>query len=135
MEHRWSARKPHECSVAIDSPFRTQAIGWMRNIGLGGMFVETGALVLPTNAPVLVGFTFVMKDEYEEPFRLPGLVVRRTPAGVGIMFLETAADKLGALRRALYAEPRTRAVQPPKVKGVEAYRPESVNRIARETGG
>ena len=135
MEHRWSARKRHECSVAIDSPFRAQVTGRMHNIGLGGIFVETGTSVLPANAPVVVGFVFVMEDEDEEPLRLPGLVVRRTPTGVGIMFLETAADKLGALRRVLYAEPRTRVVQPPRVKGVEAYRPENVDRIARETSG
>lgn len=103
MEHRWSVRKPYECCVAISAVQIGSGIGVMRNIGLGGTFVETGGLLLPVNAPVHLGFVLVDDDDaLENPFRLHGMVVRRADTGVGIMFLETAPDVLQSLRRALY---------------------------------
>lgn len=112
MEHRWSVRKEYEGSVAVNSPNRGTALCRMRNIGLGGMFIETGTLVLPANTPVDIGFTLLDDDELLIPFRLQAIVVRRVSTGVGVMFLETSAHNLNALRRALYPERRTDAAQP-----------------------
>ena len=106
MEHRWSERRQCERSVAVNSPGRGAAIARIRNIGLNGMFIETGALVLPTNTPVDVAFALVDDGELKIPFRLQAIVVRRVSTGVGIMFLETAADAIDALRSVLYREPR-----------------------------
>jgi PilZ domain len=106
MEHRWSVRKPYGCNVALTAARIGSATADMRNIGLGGTFVDTRNLLLPVNALVHVGFVLIDDDQLESPFRLRGMVVRRTSTGVGIMFLETAADILGALRRALYSESR-----------------------------
>lgn len=102
MEHRWSLRKPYECCVAVSAGHTGSAIGVMRNIGFGGTFVDTGGLLLPRYAPLRLGFVLVDDDAAESPFRMRGMVVRRTPAGVGIMFLDTAADLLESLHRALY---------------------------------
>lgn len=104
MEHRWSVRKPYECCVAVSALQIGSGSGVMRNVGLGGTFVDTGGLLLPVNAPVHLGFVLVDDDARENPFRLDGMVVRRAGTGVGIMFLETAADLLAWLHRTLYPQ-------------------------------
>lgn len=101
MEHRWNVRKPHQSSVIVDCPRSGLAATRLRNIGIGGMFVETGKADLPLNAVVSVAFTLGHDDNREE-FCLPALVVRRTVNGAGIMFLESDLDMLQALRSALH---------------------------------
>lgn len=102
MEHRWNTRKSLGCRVALYLPRRGTAIGRMRDIGLGGMFIETTDVVLGPHMPLHVAFT-LDDGNRESVFRLHAMVVRRTPAGAGIMFLETADPVLDALRRVLYA--------------------------------
>ena len=100
MEHRWSVRKPHQCSVIVDCPRGGLAATQLRNIGIGGMFVETGKVDLPLNALVSVAFT-LSRDDNRDEFCLPALVVHRTDSGAGVMFLESELDMLRTLRRAL----------------------------------
>jgi hypothetical protein len=133
MEHRWSIRKQCEYGVAVNSPNSGTAIGRMRNIGLGGMLIETGALVLPMNAAVSVGFALIDDDELENPFRLQGMVVHRTANGFGVMFLETAADTINALRRALYPEPRSHVAQWPRITSTETLGFEPEERVTRKS--
>lgn len=102
MEHRWSVRKPHQCSVIVDCPRGGLAAAQLCNIGIGGMFVETGKANLPLNAVVNVAFALGRDDDREE-FCLPAMIVRRTDRGAGIMFLESEHDMLQTLRRALQA--------------------------------
>lgn len=102
MEHRWSVRKPHQCSVIVDCPRGGLAAAQLRNIGVGGMFVETGKVDLPLNSLVNVAFA-LGRDESREEFCLSAMVVRRTDRGAGIMFLESEPDMLRSLHRALYA--------------------------------
>lgn len=102
MEHRWSVRKPHQCSVIVDCPRGGLAAAQLRNIGIGGMFVETDKTDLPLNALVTVAFA-LGHDGSREEFCLPAMVVHRTEDGAGIMFLEPEAETLQTLRRALNA--------------------------------
>lgn len=102
MEHRWSVRKPHQCSVIVDCPRGGLAAAQLRNIGIGGMFVETGKVDLPLNALVNVAFA-LGRDDSREEFCLPAMVIRRTDRGAGIMFLESEPELLRALERALHA--------------------------------
>jgi hypothetical protein len=102
MEHRWNVRRPHQCSVIVDSPRGGLTATELRNIGIGGMFVETGKVDLPLNAIVNVAFT-LGRDDSREEFCLPALVVRRTDHGAGMMFLESELEMLRSLRRALHA--------------------------------
>lgn len=133
MEHRWSVRKTHASSATIDAPTRDTKVGWMRNVSVGGMFVETGPVLWPVNTPVYVGFTLAGEDNDEAPFRLPGLVVRHAPGGLGVMFLETSADVLGALRRALYAQQLAHPGQWPDSSSVVTYRLQVPDRLAQAT--
>jgi hypothetical protein len=100
MEHRWNVRKPHQCSVIVDCPRSGLAAAQLRNIGIGGMFVETDKVDIPINAIVNVAFT-LGRDANREEFCLPALVVRRTVDGAGFMFLESELDMLRTLHRAL----------------------------------
>lgn len=101
MEHRWSTRKPYQCSVIVDSASQGRIAVRLRNIGMGGMFVDTGGIALPLNALVHVVINLGRTDDRRD-FRLPAMVVRRHSNGAGIMFLETDGPTLGALRSALY---------------------------------
>jgi len=101
MEHRWSVREPHQCSVIVDCPRSGLAAAQLRNIGIGGMFVETDQVDLPLNALISVAFT-LGRDDNRAEFCLPALVVRRTNSGAGIMFLEPELDMLQTLHRALH---------------------------------
>jgi hypothetical protein len=101
MEHRWNIRKPHQCSVIVDCPRIGLAATQLRNIGTGGMFVDTGKVDLPLNAMINVAFT-LGRDHNREEFCMPALVVRRTDSGAGIMFLESELDVLRTLRGALH---------------------------------
>lgn len=133
MEHRWSVRKTHASTATIDAPTRGTEVGWMRNISVGGMFVETGPLLWPLNTPVYVGFTLAGPDGDEVPFRLAGLLVRHAPTGLGVMFLETAADILGALRRALYAQHPVQPGEWPDSGGIVTYSSQVLDRVAQAT--
>jgi len=98
MEHRWSVRQPHQCSVIVDCPRIGLAATRLRDIGVGGMFVETDKVDLPLNAMINVAFAL----EREE-FCLPAIVVRRTDRGAGLMFLESEPDVMQSLRSVLDA--------------------------------
>lgn len=101
MEHRWSLRKPYRCPVVLSSPAHGSISARMRDIGLGGVFVETDGSALPVNTLVTVQF---LLGGLPQEFRLHALVVRRAATGIGIMFLEAATEVVTALRRALYEE-------------------------------
>lgn len=98
MEHRWSVRKPHQCSVIVDCPRIGLAAMQLRDIGIGGMFVETGQVDLRLNATINVAFALDRKE-----FCLPAMVVRCTERGAGLMFLESELEVLRTLRSALSA--------------------------------
>ncbi|HEX9812845.1 MAG TPA: PilZ domain-containing protein [Burkholderiales bacterium] len=102
MEHRWSIRKPHQCSVIVDCPRIGLAAAQLRDIGIGGMFVETNRVDLPLNAMINVAFA-LGRDDNREEFCLPAMVVRRTDRGAGLMFLEPERDVLRTLHGALHA--------------------------------
>ena len=104
MEHRWSARKPLQRSIVVDCPRIGLAAVTMCDVSLGGMFVETGRLLLPLDAPVVVAFNLARSEQHDD-FRLQAMVVRHTPAGAGLMFLDLESDLLRALRAALYDAP------------------------------
>ena len=87
MEHRCSKRVCNSEKVLIHHNSLPVASCKMRNISVGGMFVETGPLTYRKNTPLKVEFTLG-----HTCFRLPVMVVNQTNEGMGLMFLE--ADRL-----------------------------------------
>ncbi|HEC16925.1 MAG TPA: PilZ domain-containing protein [Sedimenticola sp.] len=85
MEHRCAIRKP----IALDVVISYQALGLVQgrtiNIGVGGMFVETGCVELPVNALVKTSF-FLEDDGLQRPCNTSAMVVHSQDSGAGLMF-------------------------------------------------
>lgn len=105
MEHRWSARKPMEGSVIVDCPRQGAVRADIGNLSLGGMFIETDAL-LPLNTVVAVGFRLRSGTQFDS-YRLHAVVVHRVAEGAGLMFDNLAAEVARAFRSALYENAAT----------------------------
>lgn len=103
MEHRWSARRVVTGNVIVECPRIGLVRAALRDISLGGMFIETSAVVLPLNAPVSVVFD-LPADDGNEGFCLQAMIVRHTARGAGIMFLDPGGDVIRSMRDALYGE-------------------------------
>ena len=97
MEHRRSVRKRLLQSVTLSSPRIGAVPAKMRDLSLGGMFVETNTIDLPPNAPITVSFRL----PHGERFRVDAMIVRRAPAGAGFMFLRMQTDVIRSLSDAL----------------------------------
>jgi hypothetical protein len=103
MEHRWSARKPVDGNVVVECPRVGLVRATMRDVSLSGMFVETGPMVLPLNAPVSVVFN-LPSDARERDYCLQAMIVRHTTKGAGIMFLDPDAETIRSMRAMLYGD-------------------------------
>lgn len=101
MEHRWSARKPMNGIVVVDYPPLGLIEASLQDISLGGMLVETGTQVPPVNSPVMLAFKLPRSDDADY-YRLHAMVVRTTPKGAGLMYLDLDTGTIHALRGTLY---------------------------------
>lgn len=101
MEHRWSARRPVTGNVVVECPRIGLVRAALRDVSLGGMCVETNAVVIPINAPVSVVFD-LESDEQREGYCLQAMVVRHTSRGAAIMFLDPEASVVRSMRDVLY---------------------------------
>ncbi len=84
----------------------------MRDIGLGGMLVESPLLFLPLHAPLMLAFSLGDATPCNQ-FVFDAMVVRHTPTGAALMFSELGIDIMRALRAALHesAEPKRRSTR------------------------
>ncbi len=103
MEHRWSIRLPVMGSIIVNSPPVGTITANLRDISLGGVFVDPGRKPLPVNAPVILSFSLNRRDRIDY-FRLHAMVVRATEAGAGLMFLDHDPESVRPLRDMLYEE-------------------------------
>lgn len=104
MEHRWSARRFLGGEVTVSHPRYGIMHALLRDISLGGMFVETGRVDLPVNAPVVV--SFVLQNGGNSSYhRLHATVVRTTDNGAALMYLDSSVDTIRPLRQMLYGLP------------------------------
>ena len=100
MEQRRSSRKLLRQPVGIEVPRNGSLSAVSRDLSLGGMFVETESRALLANASVTVSFSLPHNGR-PTAFRLDAAVVRCTPNGMGLMFLQMPADVIRALSDAL----------------------------------
>lgn len=101
-DHRWSSRQPLELDVAVHSDSKLAPIHFTsRNISLGGMFVETKAMILPLKAFVVLAFTLRAGKETTH-HRMPALVVRTSKDGAALMFQDFDVSTVRPLREMLY---------------------------------
>ncbi len=100
MEHRYALRKP----VTLDVVVTYQALGLVHgrtmNIGLGGMYIETGCVELPVNALIKTAF-FLKEDGVHKPCSADAMVVHSCARGAGLMFSDLDDELHAALQRLL----------------------------------
>lgn len=86
MEHRWGMRRPLGIDVIVD--YRPAAMGHGRvaDASVSGLFVKT-SLQLPLHARVKLAFG-TREPGATRLHRLEAVVVRSTPDGVGLMYLQ-----------------------------------------------
>ncbi len=101
MEHRCSTRRPVTADVIIECPRLGLVRTTMRDINLGGLFVETDAVVLPLNAPVSVVFN-LPTGAGDSGYCLQAMIVRHAPTGAGLMFLEPDQVAIRSMYETLY---------------------------------
>ncbi len=100
MEHRYALRKP----VALDVVVTYRALGLVHgqtlNIGLGGMYIETGCVELPVNALIKTAF-FLKEDGVHMPCSADAMVMHSNSGGAGLMFNDLDDELHTALQRLL----------------------------------
>ncbi|MCF6355798.1 MAG: PilZ domain-containing protein [Candidatus Polarisedimenticolaceae bacterium] len=100
MEHRYALRKP----VTLDVVVTYQALGLVHgrtmNVGLGGMYIETGRVELPVNALIKTAF-FLNENGMHKPCSADAMVVHSCSCGSGLMFNDLDDELHAALQRLL----------------------------------
>ena len=103
MENRRSSRRLLRQEIGLDVARIGPLSALSHDMSLGGMFVETGRpMALQPNTSVTVLFN-LGRNGRRETFQLDAAVVRCTPAGVGLMFLQMEPEVIRALSGALAA--------------------------------
>lgn len=101
MWHRWSERQPMRLGVTLKAGGQRPHPALCRDLGLGGMYVETDPEWLPLNSSLYVGFT-ITRDGKESHYRLSARVVRLSRNGAGLMFSDFKPEAAYALGELLY---------------------------------
>jgi hypothetical protein len=104
--------------------------GRSRNIGLEGLFIETGIVILPVGSCIEVEFA-LMADALWEQIRMPAVVVHRTGDGCGIVFQAFKRKAFRSIERLLYTDDYPFARQPQRIHrkaGVRGLAPLAVGR-------
>ena len=102
MEQRWSLRKPVTFEVKVSYKCHPVVLGRSRNIGLEGLFIETGIMILPVSSCIEIEFALVTGTRWEE-IRIPAVVVHRNREGCGIAFQAFNGKAFRAIEQLLYA--------------------------------
>ena len=97
MEHRCGNRASLEIVVAISGHGLETLTGRVRDLGLGGMFVDLGRGTLPLNSPVHLTFDLDAPGA-GHPCEAEGVVVHQEPCGCGVMFTALDSDAFEAVR-------------------------------------
>lgn len=96
MEQRCNKRNVIQHSAVVDCPGVGLTPANICDVSLGGMFVQTDGLKFPLEAQVFVAFD--SSPTQHSGSGLEAMVVRHTPSGVGLMFLDPETRIVHALR-------------------------------------
>lgn len=97
MEHRFFSRKRIILDINLFHGGQYLGCFGLRNIGLGGLFIETGPIDLSPNMAVEVGLP--INDEEPETGSMKGLIVHRSDEGVGIMLTDHEPSDIRTIGR------------------------------------
>ncbi len=101
VEHRCGSRTGIGAVVEVRGHDRQALLGRVRNVGLGGMFIELGRASLPLNLSVHLTFDLEAPG-LRRSCAADGIVVHREPYGCGVMFSALDSDTLNALHSLLH---------------------------------
>lgn len=103
MEHRWSERKSTDLNVLLYRQGHATIPGKLCNLGLEGMYIETGPRDLAEGMVLHVAFSLDGQTGRQH-LRLPALVVHHSEQGVGMMLFRSMTTQL--FERILQRPPR-----------------------------
>lgn len=101
MNRRRAARKRVQQPVTLEEPHTRTSLASMRNVSLGGAFVLADPARLAHYAHVVAAFELDNARGLNE-FRLEATVVRTTPRGAGLMFVNTPPAEIRRLSEVLF---------------------------------
>ncbi len=115
MEHRCSVRKPMDFQLLLYRQGLPIQNAVSSNIGLGGMFISTGACAWRKNEYLEVE---ILGSNDKPGMKLPAVVVHHSMRGTGVVFDAVTGEQRRTLRAWLYGgspeiageEPHSRAV-------------------------
>ena len=99
MEHRCSVRKPLEFQLLLYKHGLPIQSGICRNLGLGGLFIDTGERIWRKNEYVEVE---IRGHDGLPSMRLPAVVVHHNHQGAGLMFDAVTNEQRHRLRAWLF---------------------------------
>ena len=102
MEHRCNVRHPVSLDTVIRSRTGDRIPGRIKNISLGGVFIEAGLQRPALNTRVELSFSLPLNGG-SHPCRIAAMVVQRTRRGVGLMFEDLSPETRAALKALLDA--------------------------------
>lgn len=100
MEHRCSVRRPIGIQLLLYKDGLPVQIGICRNLGLGGLFIETGGYDWRKNECLEVE---LMGYNGKPAMRLPAVVVHYSERGAGLMFDTVSSEQRRILRGWLFS--------------------------------
>ncbi|MCW8889405.1 MAG: PilZ domain-containing protein [Sedimenticola sp.] len=101
MDHRNSPRRPVTLYTMLNYPSLGLVRGCIRDVGMGGMFVDIGRIQLPVNATLEVSLMFG-SSPMKTPLQIEAIVVRCAEQGVGLMFDELDSEIRYALSHLVF---------------------------------
>jgi len=100
MEHRCSVRKPIEFQLLLYKHGLPVQTGICRNLGLGGLFIETVSCEWRKNECLEVE---IIEYNGKPAMRLPAVVVHHSERGAGLMFDAVSSEQHRILRAWLFS--------------------------------
>ena len=101
MEHRWNTRTPVEVGVSVNFSQLGLISARMRDLSLGGAFLETSSINLGKHSALEVVFsTDAAQDRL---VNLPATVVRSNNDGVAVQFTDFDSDGIAKLTELMSA--------------------------------
>ncbi len=95
MEHRWNTRTPLELNVAVQYEKLGLITGRLRDLSLGGAFIEINAVELARHTPVDV--LLPAPDGGDDYVSVPATVVRTEADGLAVQFTDFAPESIATL--------------------------------------
>ena len=102
MEHRCNVRKPLSLDVLIEHQGLGLVSARTLDISLGGMYIHTGRVRLPSNSIVHISFS-LGTDFLSDSYKAKAMVVHKCDTGVGVMFDDLDPNTRSALQEMLFS--------------------------------